>query len=44
MKLSEIWRAVVKSQEELCAWYAKAVKGFKPLKCRFMAICTPEAK
>lgn len=41
MKLSEIWRAVVKSQEDLCAWYAKAVKGFKPLKCRFMAICTP---
>ena len=44
MKLSEIWRAVVKPQEELSACYAKVIKGFKPLKCRSMGICTREGQ
>lgn len=41
MKLSKIWRIVVKTQEDVCNSYAKVIEGFNPLKCRFMVICTP---
>lgn len=44
MKLSEIWRAVVKPQEDLCSCYSKVYEEFKPLKCRFMGICTCEGQ
>ena len=42
MKLSKIWQTVVKSQEDISYSYAKSIKGFNPLKCRFMAVCTPD--
>lgn len=42
MKLSKIWRTVVQTQEEICNSYARMIEGFKPLKCKYMAICTPK--
>lgn len=44
MKLSKIWRTVVKTQEDVCNSYAKLIEGFKPLKCQFMGICTPDGQ